>query len=270
MLSAYIVTFALSALEVRLQPGTVHPGDAVSVVVTGVEERPQGAIGDDTLIFWRERSAWRAIVGLPVELTEGALAVSVTAGAEKIDASLDVLTANFRRREISVSKRFTSPTKKEKERSKADQLAFDEAFAQEPIDWLFTDSFVWPRNSEITAPFGDLRLVNKKKKSQHFGVDLDGKTGDPVSSSNAGVVVMVRDCFSTGNTLIVHHGGQLFTAYFHLSKIEVSLGQDVKRGQRLGRVGKTGKVTGPHLHWGVKIGDRWTNPQSLISIDLSR
>ena len=111
-------------------------------------------------------------------------------------------------------------------------------------------------------------MFNGKQKSQHYGMDLDGSTGDPIYAANDGEVVMVRDCFGSGNTVVLHHGARLFTAYFHMSKFETKPGAKVKRGQLIGLVGKTGRVTGPHLHFGAKIDGKWVNPLSVLALDF--
>jgi murein DD-endopeptidase MepM/ murein hydrolase activator NlpD len=121
----------------------------------------------------------------------------------------------------------------------------------------------------VTAPFGDLRLFNGKKQSQHFGVDLDGSTGDPIEAANDGTVVMVRECYASGNTVIVNHGAGLYTLYFHMSHFDVQPGDKVKQGQLLGRVGKTGRVTGPHLHWSGKIDGLYVDAQALMKLDFT-
>jgi len=90
--------------------------------------------------------------------------------------------------------------------------------------------------------------------------------GDPVSAANDGTVVLARSCYASGNTVVIHHGGGLFTAYFHLSKIQVTSGKKVARGDRIGLVGKTGRVTGPHLHWAAKVRDLYVNPESLLRL----
>lgn len=266
------LTLALAGAEVRLQPGSARPGDPVLVTVTGVSEAPTGRLGRQELTFLPFHAGWQALIGLSVEKAPGALPLELVlvdeTGKQAFSGTLDVLPANFRRRELTVSKRFTSLSKKDRARSAADQKAFTEAFDRDFEPWLFSDDFGWPRAAEVTAPFGDIRLLNKKKKSQHFGMDLDGSTGDPIFASNAGEVVLVRDCFASGNTVLLHHGGRLFTAYFHLSKFEVKAGEVVKKGQLLGLVGKTGRVTGPHLHWGVKLDGRWVNGATLIDLEF--
>lgn len=271
MIATLALVAVLQVASVNVQPGVARPGEAVLITVLGVTDPPTGSLGPQALAFIPIADGYQAIVALSVEATLGSRALTVelkpTDGAPAtITGSLEVVDANWPRRELKVAKKFTSPSKAEQARSGRDSKAFSEAFAVELEPWLFSEDFQWPRPPEVTAPFGDLRLINGKKKSQHFGMDLDGDTGDPIVAANDGEVVMVRDCFASGNTVLVHHGGQLFTAYFHLSKFAVSEGEQVKRGQLLGKVGKTGRVTGPHLHFGVKIDGRWVDPKSVLDL----
>lgn len=269
---ALVAAVALGGAEVRVQPGAARPGDPVLITVSGVSEAPSGRLGADELTFLPFHTGFAALIGLPVEQPEGVLPLELVVvddgGQRAVHGSLDVLPAAFRKRKLSVSKRFTSLSKKDRARSAQDTRAFAEAFDRDYEPWRFTGGFAWPRPAEVTAPFGDIRLLNGKKKSQHFGMDLDGRTGAPIYAANDGEVVMARDCFASGNTVLLHHGGRLFTAYFHLSKFEVQDGERVKKGQLLGLVGKTGRVTGPHLHWGVKLDGRWVNGEALLGLDF--
>lgn len=270
-LASLLLLANLQALELRVQPGAPRPGEPLRVSVQGCESEPQGTLGEAALDFRPYAGGFEALVGLSVELQPGSLALAVrcVAGGEETDllGAVEVQEATFRKSELTVSKRFTSPSKKDQARSKADQRAFDEAFAQELTARRFTGPFRWPRLAEVTAPFGDRRLFNGRQKSQHYGTDLDGDTGDPVRAANDGEVVLVRDCFGSGNTVLLSHGLGLYTAYFHLSKFEVKVGEQVKAGALLGLVGKTGRVTGPHLHWGAKISGRWVNAAGLLELD---
>jgi murein DD-endopeptidase MepM/ murein hydrolase activator NlpD len=272
MLAGALFTL-LAAAEFRLQPGVARPGDAVLVEVTGTTSAPSGQLGSAELVFLPLGASWVAITGLSVDHKPGRVAVEVVVktevGKQQLTGELEVTKANFRRRQLTVSKRFTSPSKQQRQQSAADQEAFSAAFDRDFEPWTFDRAFAWPRAAAVTAPFGDLRLLNGKKQSQHFGADLDGATGDPIFASNDGEVVLVRDCFASGNTVLIHHGGRLFTAYFHLSATDVKQGQRVSRGQPLGKVGKTGRVTGPHLHFGVKLDGRWVDPESLLELELS-
>jgi murein DD-endopeptidase MepM/ murein hydrolase activator NlpD len=94
--------------------------------------------------------------------------------------------------------------------------------------------------------------------------------GAPIHAANDGVVVMVRDNYAAGRTVVIHHGLDMYTTYFHLSRFNVREGQIVKRGQPIGLVGQTGRVTGPHLHWGGRVGDVYVDPASMLRLDLER
>lgn len=266
-----LLALALGA-DVRVQPGIARPGDAVLVEVNGSGEAPTGHLGSFELVFLPFGEAWVALLPLSVDQKPGKLPLEVIAVTEgtrqKLVGELEVTKANFRRRQLTVSKRFTSPSKKERLWSAEDQKAFNEAFDRDFQPWAFKGRFEWPRNAPISAPFGDLRLFNGKKPSQHYGADIDGETGDPIYASNAGEVVMVRACFGSGNTVLIHHGGRLFTAYFHLSEFAVKEGEHVEVGQPLGKVGKTGRVTGPHLHFGAKLDGKWVDPESVFRLEF--
>ena len=272
LLSGALLTLALAGLEVRLQPGVARPGDAVLVEVTGATEAPSGQLGSAELVFLPFGKSWVALVGLSVDRKAGPLALEITGktegGREQVSGELEVKKPGFRRRQLTVSRRFTNPSRKERQWAAADQKAFGESFDRDFEPWAFDASFGWPRLDEVSAPFGDLRLFNGKKQSQHFGSDINGETGDPIFAANSGEVVMVRECFGSGGTVLIHHGGRLFTSYFHMSAFDVKPGEHVVRGQPLGKVGKSGRVTGPHLHFGVKLDGRWVDPESLLRLDF--
>ena len=265
---ALLTLVVVAGLEVRIQPGVARPGDAVLVEVTGATEAPSGQLGSAELVFLPSGDRWVSLTGLSVDHKPGVLGLEVTgkttAGQERLEGELEVRKPEFRRRQLTVSKRFTSISKKDRLRSVEDQKAFDETFDRDFEPWVFEARFAWPRLDDVSAPFGDLRLFNGKKQSQHFGADINGETGDPIYAANDGEVVMVRDCFGSGGTVILHHGGRLFTSYFHMSAFSVKQGERVVRGQPLGKVGKSGRVTGPHLHFGVKLDGRWIDPESLL------
>jgi len=271
--AAAVTAACLAVPAVHVEPGAVRPGDVVLVWVSDATGTPKGTLGDDALAFRALGQGHAALAGLPVEQPEGELPLQVTVPVDggtplTIEGSVTVLPENFSHKELHVSRRFTSLSKKNQRWSAADHKAWDTMWKDTaPTDWLFHGGFAWPRPRDISAPFGDKRMFNGKMKSQHYGTDLDGNTGDPIVSANDGVVVMVRRCFASGNTVLVHHGGALFTAYFHMSAFKVKVGDHVKRGQLLGLVGRTGRVTGPHLHFGVKLDGRWVNAESLLALE---
>ncbi len=266
-LLALLASFvAAAAPSLELVPARVKPGDPVLVVVRGVEGLPEGTVGSLPATFYRQGERTEALVGIPVEEEPGLVQVRVTAGGAKLDAPLEIVPPEFPERKLTVASKFVKIPPSAKARIKADQAAFQKAWATPFRPRAFVDNFEKPRDSVITAHFGDKRTLNAKKTTQHFGLDLDGSTGDEISAANDGRVVMVRDCYTSGNTVLLEHGAGLITAYFHMSKFLVKPGQEVRRGDLLGLVGKTGRVTGPHLHFGAHIGSLWVNPQALLAL----
>ncbi|GHG73647.1 M23 family metallopeptidase [Comamonas sp. JC664] len=262
------------APRLTLQPDTAKPGDPVLVMVSGVTAPPTGTLAGRALRFFAWGDGYLAVTGLPVEATPGTAQVTalgpVTKGAPQVElkGTLKVVEPGYPSRELRVAGKYVKPPAAVRKRMAADRQAFAEAFAQPFAAPHFTQNFAWPREDRITAPFGDRRTFNGKLSSQHFGVDIDGDPGTQVVSANDGTVVMARDNYAAGNTVLVHHGAGLYTAYFHLSRIDVKNGDRVKQGQDLGRVGSTGRVTGPHLHWGVKVDGLWVDGQSLLKMDF--
>ena len=134
---------------------------------------------------------------------------------------------------------------------------------------LWTGPFTPPRppGTRVTSPFGGGRKVNGVWRSVHYGLDLAGRKGEPVRASNRGIVALVGDFFYGGLSIYVLHGGGLITIYHHLSRALVTVGDTVERGQIIGRVGATGRVTGPHLHWQSQYGSVAFDPTDLLSLE---
>jgi murein DD-endopeptidase MepM/ murein hydrolase activator NlpD len=131
---------------------------------------------------------------------------------------------------------------------------------------LWTATFLRPRVTRVTSPFGTGRVFNGAVTSRHLGVDFAGNTGEPVRAANRGVVALVDNFFLAGNVIYIDHGAGVVTGYFHLSKPLVAKGDTVARGQTIGLVGATGRVTGAHLHWSARYGALAVNPLDLMAI----
>ena len=134
---------------------------------------------------------------------------------------------------------------------------------------LWRGSWARPTAGIETSPFGTLRTYNKKRRSRHMGLDLDGDTGDAIVAGNRGRVLMAVDRFYSGGTVVLDHGQGLITMAFHMSRIDVVAGQLVDKGELLGAIGASGQVTGPHLHFTVKLDGVSVDPKQLLALDLS-
>lgn len=128
----------------------------------------------------------------------------------------------------------------------------------------FDSSFLKPLNSKITSPYGAKRIFNNKKSSWHNGIDFRAKVGTPIPSTNKGKVILVRHLFFNGKTVLIDHGMGIVSLYCHLSDYSVKEGDIVDKGDIIGLGGNTGRSSGPHLHWGIRLHGSWINGFSLI------
>lgn len=133
-------------------------------------------------------------------------------------------------------------------------------------EFLFDRPFIRPLNSFVTSHYGKRRLFNNKKKSQHLGNDLRARTGVKIPAANRGKVVYTGNLFFSGNVVVIDHGMDIFTMYGHLSKILTTKGSIVNQGDIIGLAGATGRVSGPHLHWGVKVNGTWVDGFNLVEV----
>ncbi len=129
----------------------------------------------------------------------------------------------------------------------------------------FIAGFIWPVTGPISGVYGSQRILNGQKKRPHYGVDVARPTGTPVVAPAAGIITVAEpDMFYSGGTLIIDHGHQLTSALLHLSELSVRVGDRVQQGQLIGRVGASGRATGPHLDWRIKLRQHQVDPQLLV------
>lgn len=268
-MTALLALLLAAAPAAEIRPAQARPGDAVLVTVTGAGAEPAGRLlGRPLRFFAAGPDRWQALAPLPAEAAPGPAALELDAGGEQVPAALEILPAGFRATTLSVAPRFLEPPAAARPRIAADGAALAAAYAQPfgPPRWA--GAMARPRDAEVTGRYGDQRVYNGKVSGMHFGLDLDGRSGAPIAAAAAGTVVLVRDCYMSGWTTLVWHGAGVYSAYLHQSKVEVRVGEAVARGQRIGRVGSTGRSTGPHLHWGVKVDGLWVDPDSMTRLDL--
>jgi len=194
--------------------------------------------------------------------------LALDAAGEQVPGALEVLPPGFRSTTLSVPPKFLEPPASAKKRIAADGAALGEAYAQPFGPPRYRGAMARPREGEVTGRYGDQRVYNGKVSGAHYGLDLDGAQGAPIQAAADGQVVLARDCYMSGWTTVVWHGAGIYSVYLHQAKVEVKAGQQVSRGQRIGRVGSTGRSTGPHLHWGVKVDGLWVDPDSLVRVAI--
>lgn len=178
--------------------------------------------------------------------------------------------APYDERQLTVSKQFVKPSAKQRARAARESRQMEKVLASPNAQRLWRGSWAKPTPGVETSPFGTRRTYNDKKKSRHLGLDLNGATGDPIVASNRGRVALASDRFYSGGTVVLDHGEGLFSMYFHMSRIDVKVGDVVEKGQGLGAVGASGQVTGPHLHFSVKAAGLYVDPKYVLELDLSK
>lgn len=174
---------------------------------------------------------------------------------------------NYKKEEIKVQKSKVNPTKNrhKKRISKEYKEAMKVYGSTTPKSYL-TSEFILPLDSFITSDFGKARVYNGSLKGYHSGTDFRAKVGTPIIASNDGKIVLVKDRFYSGGTVIIDHGQGIFTCYFHMSKFGVKVGQKIAKGQELGLSGVSGRVTGPHLHFAVRVGGTQVDPLQFVKL----
>lgn len=170
-------------------------------------------------------------------------------------------------RRLKVDPKFTRASAEADARvERENELAREVGHKAQDTPQLWTLPFLKPRDSKITSKFGSGRVFNGRVSSSHLGVDFRGATGEPILAANRGVVALVAEFYLAGNVVYLDHGDGIVTGYFHMSKPEVAVGDTVERGQEIGLVGATGRVTGPHLHWSARFGAMTIDPGDLFGL----
>ena len=216
-----------------------------------------------------ERS-FRALVGVPVETGDSfAVSLFVQAGDRRdtVVATLPVRRSGYPSEVLKVAPGYVKPDSAAAARIQSEIRKSGEVSRRSQARTrLWAGPFRLPRSSRITSAFGTARVFNGEVQSRHLGTDFAGAVGTPVLAPGGGVVALVAHFYLAGGTIYLDHGGGLVTAYFHLSRAYVRQGQTVKAGQRIGAVGSSGRVTGPHLHWVARYGTISVDPMSLLQL----
>jgi murein DD-endopeptidase MepM/ murein hydrolase activator NlpD len=212
---------------------------------------------------------WSGWASIPLDREPGVARIEVR--GKKSDGrtvagtrAVTIADKDFPVEELSVAPRYVEPPPEVRARIERETAKLAKIYARRREAAPSRTPFVRPVPGAPTSIFGTRRMFNGKARSPHSGLDLRAATGTPVRAAGAGRVELAEELYYSGNTVLVDHGGGLFTIYAHLSTIAVAPGDPIEAGATLGRSGATGRVTGPHLHWGAKIGERPFDPEALL------
>lgn len=214
------------------------------------------------LVIKEDQQRWIAIVGVPLSIKPGSQQISVN-GNQTL--SFQVANKHYREQRITLkNQQQVNPNAanlKRIQRELAEQtLAYQQFSPRQPSNLLFDK----PVNGPLSSPFGLRRFFNGEERNPHSGLDFAASRGTPIKAPAAGKVILLGDYFFNGKTVFVDHGQGLISMFCHLSDIDVKLGAELPRGGVVGKVGATGRATGPHLHWNVSLNDARVDPAIFI------
>lgn len=181
-------------------------------------------------------------------------------------AIINVIDANYKSEKINVAKSKVQLNEKDKKRTRLEYQEAMKIYRYNSRNQLWNSNFIMPMDSKITSEFGTKRVYNNNLRSFHSGIDFKADIGTPIIAANDGVIKLSKKRFYAGNSVVIDHGQGVYTCYFHLNKIIVKRNQTVKKGQLLGYSGKTGRVTGPHLHFATRVHGVLVEPKELFSL----
>jgi len=252
-------------------------GQVLAVKVQGEEQATEvkGTFLSRTIPFFREfrpgePAGYIGLLGIDMQDDPGTyeLAVEVKQGEQAKQLSFNILVAKekFTVEHLKLPKEKVDLDEKAVARWKAEQEEVKQALEENSRLKLWHSNFVEPVNGKRTGIFGSMRIMNGKPRNPHNGEDIGAPLGADVAATNDGIVRITVDHIFSGKGVFVDHGLGFYSMYFHLSEILVKDGDLVTAGQIIGKVGATGRATGPHLHWGVKLNGARVNPYSLLDL----
>lgn len=265
-----------SPLSIETIPPSVINGHVLLVEIDASRANApvvgiQGRFGVNRIPVFRHPGnpgVYIGLIGIPYRSAAGPERLTIEwtdrGGYHRTEADFAVKIGRFRSETLRVSPQKVQPGTEAIERIRTEKEAIRRVYARGHPMPLWRGAFRKPLDSPVTSPYGSRRLFNGQLKSYHSGVDFRASIGTPIPAANDGIVRMTRDLFFSGNHVIVDHGAGIFTNYSHLEEFRVRPGQHVLKGETIGLAGATGRVNGPHLHWGAKVHGVSVNPLALI------
>ena len=253
----------------------LHPGEVV-VLNVRTSEAPAAiaasAFGAELRFFPAgPANVWSTLIGIDLTVEPGDHAVTVRATAVDGSAAQTVYTLavepkQFATRRLRVEPRYVDPPPAVVERILRERDHLAALFPVSTAVRYWRDGFARPVPGRANSAFGRRSVFNGQPRSPHSGADFRAASGTPIEAPNDGVVVLAADLYFSGNVVIIDHGWGLYSYFAHLSAIDVAEGDRVRKGAVVGKVGATGRVTGAHLHWTVRLNDARVDPLSLLEL----
>ncbi len=267
MMTRVSPTLALLACTATTIAAPVHspwPG-GIAILDLGTSDQPQPVPTYDgkRVLVYEDAERWQAVVGLPLDTEAGNVSVNLNDGRRVV---FEVQAHAYREQHLTISNQsYVTPDQSQLERIGREREIINLALANFRDKDLDDVLLAAPVDGPRSSSFGLRRFFNEQPRSPHKGMDIAANEGVAINAPRAGVVAATGNYFFNGNTIIVDHGQGLVTMYCHLSEIQVKEGDTLGSGEKLGEVGATGRVTGPHLHFGVYLNATAVDPAILLT-----
>jgi murein DD-endopeptidase MepM/ murein hydrolase activator NlpD len=256
-----------AAPRVLLNPAKPGPGDIVIVTVKGVTGPVDGKFNGKKIYFLASNNAFKAVLGIDLFTEPGAYTLDITAQGIVLSRPVKVIKKKYPVQKLKLPEDMVELSPENEARAEREQMKVAAIWPNE-TERIWNGSFINPREGKISTKFGLRRIINGVAKNPHSGVDVAAEEGQEVKAPNNATVTMVDNQFFSGNSVILDHGQGIYTMFFHLSRVLVHEGQQVRKGEVIGLVGSTGRSTGAHLHWGVRIQGARVDPLELMRLKL--
>jgi murein DD-endopeptidase MepM/ murein hydrolase activator NlpD len=252
---------------------TVEQGAVVALTLPGQPgmKAVEVSWGNHKVPAVRAQEDWATFLGVDLETEPGTHRAAVMftfedGRVEKQETAIQVVKRSFPTTELKVAEEYVRLSAANQARAAREAKEIEAIYSKVTAEMLWQKPFRSPIAGQDGRNFGHRRVFNGEPRAPHAGADLRARTGSPVHATNRGRVVLAKSLFFTGNTVILDHGLGIYSLYAHLSRIGVKYGEMVENGQLIGLAGATGRVTGPHLHWGMRVQGARVDPFSLVKL----
>ena len=260
VLGAALPSPAKAAKDTALKASPV-PGGIALVALPGGAQAPHVSYHGEPVLTRRSGGGWQAVVGLPLSAKPGPDAVEVDGRT----VPFTVQPKHYPEQRLRLeNQRLVTPDPEDEVRIAREQTLTAPAWKAWPDGLVPSLSFRQPTPGGLTGSFGLRRVFNGEPRAPHSGLDIKAPAGQVVRAPAAGVVVLTGDFFFSGNAVFLAHGEGVVSLFAHLSKVTVKQGQVLRAGDPLGLVGRTGRATGPHLHWSLSLNNARVDPRLFL------
>lgn len=261
-------------VQIMLLPEHVEQGSVARITITcpvTVTSISYTWLDKNTALACDGPGIYSGFVPIASSQAPGPVSMSITVQhadttIHTLNTDFEVTAKEFPVQHLTIDESKTTLSKESLKRHNSERTLILKMFSQSQPAKLWQQSFTLPLKGRLSTPFGVKRFINNEPRNPHSGVDIAAPLGTPVKAAASGRVSLIGEHFFAGNSVYIDHGRDIFSMYFHLDSIAVQEGQTVDSGDIIGRVGATGRATGPHLHWGIRIQDTPIDPFSLLTL----